>query len=144
MKLLPEALFQFSCSWFDGFKTRHRISLRQSIRRKARTEESSGPLGRWTLWHIANVDQTPLPFTFTDGATNDDIGEKTVWVRGGASGLDKRQCTVQLPLFADGETRVNPLVTFVARECRSHSLRSFDTTGELQSHFKKMLGVTKR
>ena len=31
-------------------------------------------------------------------------------MRGGASGLEKRQCTVQLTLFADGESRVNPLV----------------------------------
>ena len=139
MELHPEALFQFSCSWFDGFKTCHRISLRratnacqkppddkmeairrfhQSIRRKARTEESSGPLGRWTQRHIANVDQTPLPFTFTDGATYADTGEKTVWVRGGASGLDKRQCTVQLTLFADGETRVKPLVIFRGKGVR--------------------------
>ena len=28
MELHPDASFQFSCSWFDGLKTRHRISLR--------------------------------------------------------------------------------------------------------------------
>ena len=38
----------------------------------------------------------------------------------------------------------SPLSSFVARECGSHSLRSFDTTGELLSHFKRMLGVMKR
>ena len=151
LELHPEASFQFSCSWFDGFKNRYRISLRratnacqkapddkmeairqfhQSIRRKAKSEQSSGPLGRWTLRHIANVDQTPLPFTFTDGATYVDTGEKTVWVRGGSSGLDKRQCTVQLTLFADGEPRVKPLSYFVARECGSHFMSSFDMTGE--------------
>ena len=35
-----------------------------------------------------------------------------MWIRGGASGLDKRQCTVQLTLFADGEPRVKPLIIF--------------------------------
>ena len=40
------------------------------------------------------------------------IGECSVWVRGGASGLDKRQCTVQLTLFGDGEPRVKPLLIF--------------------------------
>ena len=132
-ELHPDAEFLFSNSWFDGFKSRHRISLRratnacqkppddkmeaiqqfhQSTCSKARSQDASGPLGRWTLRQIANVDQTPLPFTFTDGATYADTGDKTVWVRGGASGLDKRQCTVQLTLFADGEPRVKPLVIF--------------------------------
>ena len=32
--------------------------------------------------------------------------------RGGASGLDKRQWTVQLTVFADGEPRVKPLLIF--------------------------------
>ena len=54
----------------------------------------------------------PLPFCFTDGQTYADTGDKTVWVRGGASGLDKRQCTVQLTVFADGEPRVRPLLIF--------------------------------
>lgn len=69
----------------------------------ARCDASSRPLGKWTLSQIANVDQTPLPFTFTDGATYADTGENSVLVRGGNSGLDKRQSTVQLTLFADGE-----------------------------------------
>ena len=35
-----------------------------------------------------------------------------MWVQGGNSGLDKRQCTVQLTIFADGIPRVKPLVIF--------------------------------
>ena len=31
---------------------------------------------------------------------------------GGASGLEKRQCIAQLTIFADGEPRVKPLLTF--------------------------------
>ena len=33
-------------------------------------------------------------------------------VRGGASGWDKRQATVQLTVFADGVARVRPLLIF--------------------------------
>ena len=58
------------------------------------------------------MDQTPLPFTFSSGETYADAGDRTVWVRGGASGLDKYQCTVQLTLFADGEPRMKPLLIF--------------------------------
>lgn len=58
------------------------------------------------------MDQTPLPFTFTDGETYANTGERSVWVRGGQSGLNKRQCTVQLTVFADGEPRVKPLLIF--------------------------------
>ncbi len=35
-----------------------------------------------------------------------------MWVKGIASGLDKRQCTVQLTIFADGGIRVKPMVIF--------------------------------
>ena len=116
-----------------GFKKRHRISRRRAthtcqkepedkrsavqhfhrnIRRKAAEGEQVGPLGQWALHQIANMDQTPLPFSFRDGETYTDTGEQSVWVRGGGSGLDKRHCTVQLTLFADGERRVKPLVIF--------------------------------
>ena len=67
-------------------------------------------MGRFKLKQIANVDQTPLPFTFTNGGTYADTGDKTVWVRGGASDLDKRQCTAQITLCADGEPRVKLLL----------------------------------
>ena len=129
----PDVSFQFSESWFDGFKSRNRISLRRptnvcqkpaadkreavqqfhrAVRAIAHEERPTRPVGRFTLQQIANVDQTPLPFSFTSGGTYADTGDKTVWVRGGASGLDKRQCTVQITLFADGEPRVKPLLIF--------------------------------
>ena len=124
--------FGSSDGWFMRFKARHRISKRRatnsyqkepddkrgaiqrfhrSIRRSAKEGEQVGPLGRWTPRNIANMDQTPLPFTCS-GETYADTGERSVWVRGGASGLDKRQCTAQLTLFADGEPRVKPLLIF--------------------------------
>ena len=132
-ELEPSTNFQFSNGWFLGFKKRHRISIRRAtntcqkepedkrsavqyfhrnIRRKAAEGEQIGPLGQWTPRQVANMDQTPLPFSFCDGETYTDTGEQSVWVRGGGSGLDKRQCTVQLTLFADGEQRVKPLLIF--------------------------------
>ena len=48
----------------------------------------------------------------TSGPTYDTTNSPTVWVRGGVSGMDKRQCTVQLTIFADGQPRVKPLLIF--------------------------------
>ena len=114
----PEVSFRFSEGWFDRFKARHSISLRRptnvsqtpaedkmgSIRRfhtdirtvAALQEHELKDVGKFELCQIANMDQMPLPFTFTNGGTYADKGEKTVWARGGASGMNKRQCTVQL------------------------------------------------
>ena len=78
----------------------------------------------FTPKQIANVDQTPLPFLFTNGGTYADTGDKTVWVRGGGSGIDKRQCTAQITLFADGEPRVKPLLIFKGKGKRiSYNMR---------------------
>ena len=132
-ELQPEANFCYSDTWFTGFKKRYRLSMRRatntcqkepadkcsaiqhfhrSIRRTAKEGDLVGPLGQWTPRTIANMDQTPLPFTFCDGPTYADTGKRSVWVRGGASGLEKRQCTAQLTIFADGEPRVKPLLIF--------------------------------
>ena len=96
-ELQPQAKFCFSDGWFLGFKKRHSISKRQvycytaisSIHRTAREGNQGGQLGQWTLSCIANMDQTPLPFTFSDGETYADKGDRSVWVYGGASGLEK-------------------------------------------------------
>ena len=128
--LKADAQFAFSDDWFTKFKKRRlrrgtntcqkepddkRKMIQQfhrSIRQKAQLGTQVGPLGKWTHSQVANVDQTLLPFTFTDGSTYADTGDKTIWIRGGAAGLDKRQCTAQLTVFADGEPRVNPLLIF--------------------------------
>ena len=129
----PHCNFKFSKNWFDEFKRRYKISLRRpthkaqvipsskaklvrSFHRAIRKEASKGhqldALGRLRLNCIANFDETPLPFTFTNGLTYESKGASTVWVQGGSSGLDKRQCTVQLTIFADGIPRIKPLVIF--------------------------------
>ena len=68
--------------------------------------------GVYELKDIANMDQTPLPFVLNDGKTYNDTGATEIWCASAASGLDKRQCTVQLTAFADGVSRVRPLVFF--------------------------------
>ena len=78
-----------------------------AIRKEAAKGHQLGMLRRLRLNCIANVDQTPLPFTFTNGSTYESKGASTVWVQGGSSGLDKRQCTVKRTLFADGNHHVN-------------------------------------
>ena len=131
----PESSFKFSDGWFDRFKARNKISLRRATNTAQRpasdklslvrhfhttirstTKPAEGAesfdVGRFKLHQVANMNQTPLPFMFASGETYSRTGEKTVWVRGGASGLDKRQCTVQLTVFADGEPRVKPLLIF--------------------------------
>ena len=72
-----------------------------------------GLLGPWELSDIANMDQTPLEFCFnTKGSTYNNTGENTVWCRTSGSGHEKRQCTVQLTIFADGISHVKPLIIF--------------------------------
>ena len=48
------------------------------------------------------MDQTPLPFVMDDNRTYEKTGASEVWIASGQSGLEKRQCTVQLTIFADG------------------------------------------
>jgi len=47
-----------------------------------------------------------------DGKSYDSTGAKEVWCSNASSGLDKRQCTVQLTIFADGVSRVRPTIIF--------------------------------
>jgi len=84
----PESSACFSNSWFDGFKQRHKISLRRAtnvsqkpaedkrgtiqgfhrnIREIAGKGDQTGTVGKFELGQIANVDQTPLPFSFASG-----------------------------------------------------------------------------
>ena len=90
------------------------------------------------------MDQTPLPLEFLSGRTYESKGSKTVWAKGGTSGWDKRQATLQLTIFADGEMRVLPLIFFkgkgigasIVREKRLYDPRvvvKFNPTGYANS-----------
>lgn len=75
--------------------------------------KQTGVVGPWELSDLANMDQTPLEFCFnTKGVTYTTSGDKTIWTRTTGSGHDKRQCTVQLTVFADGEPKLKPLLIF--------------------------------
>ena len=76
-----------------------------------KTSQAIRRRGVYQLKDLANMDQTPLPFVLDDGKTYDKTGVDEVWCASGASGLDKRQCTVQLTIFADGGTLM-PLIIF--------------------------------
>ena len=77
------------------------------------------------------MDQTPLPFVLDDGKTYDKKVVKEFWAQSGKSGLDKRQATLQLTVFADGVDRVRPTVIF-----RGKGLRISDN--EKQSYDRKV------
>ena len=78
-------------------------SARSLSQRTENKQQILGSLGSSTLQML-----TRLLFHF-DRETYSDTGGKTVRVRGASSGLEKRQCTVQVTLFADGVPRVKPI-----------------------------------
>ena len=118
--------FKFSDRWFAGFCRQNKLSLRRKIRVSQKSplhlkdsiEKFHAKLlrerkrGTYKLCDIANMDQTPLPFVLDDGTTYDAKGSKEIWFTSGQSGLDKRQCTVQLTIFGDGIPRVRPTLIF--------------------------------
>ena len=59
-----------------------------------------------------------LSFALDDPKTYDKKGIKAVWAQSGQSGLDKRQATVQLTVFADGVNRVRPTAVFWGKGLR--------------------------
>ena len=129
----PDVVFKFSNGWFAAFKLRKKISYHSTtnisqktpshfelqirrfhrhIRQLAKQGVSSGEIGQYKPCDIGNIDQTPLLFTSNKGRGYDDNGTRTVWHHGRASGLEKRQCTVQLTVFADGKPRLKPILIF--------------------------------
>ena len=118
--------FKYSEHWFKRFRVRFNQSFRRAthVAQKAPEALSNTIAGFHRRLHdvresgvfaaadIGNMDQTPLPFILDDGTTYNQRGEKEIWCVSGPSGLDKRQCTVQLTAFADGVNRVRPLIIF--------------------------------
>ena len=129
--------FEFSTSWFNGFLSRWNISLRATTNKaqyvpahyqhlivnwlqfnrqnsQLRIGDYRYEVGRFDLAHIANMDQTPLPFEYLTGRTYSHKGDKTIWAKSEKAGWDKRQATLVLTAFADGIGRVKPLIIFRA------------------------------
>ena len=90
------------------------------------------------------MDQTPLPFVLDDGKTYNDKGEKEIWCATARSGLDKRQCTVQLTIFADGKPRVRPTIIFRGQGKRVSKTEKMHGIQGYVSCFKTKLGVTRQ
>ena len=124
--------FKYSDRWFQRFCKRYGISLR----RKTHTSQKAPsdlrkPIenfhakllrerkrGTYKLADLANMDQTPLPFVLEDNKTYATKGSDEIWCATGSSGLDKRQCTVQLTIFANGSAHVPPLLIFRGKGMR--------------------------
>ena len=58
--------------------------------------DSDQVYGKYGLYNTFSVDQVPLPFASCDPRTIEFIGCKRVWIKQPGSGLDKRQCSLQL------------------------------------------------
>ena len=84
-----------------GLKKWH-ATTREKLVRTARNDGYDQKWGRFTPRQRLNVDQSPLPFAVTTKRTYEYIGEgeeqrnHKVWISQPGSGLDKRQCTLQV------------------------------------------------
>lgn len=62
------------------------------------------------------MDQTLLTLVLDYNTTFENNGASKVSIARGQSGLEKRQCTVRLTIFADGIT-LPPLLVFMEKDC---------------------------
>ena len=88
------------------------IALKLAIKKSHSSLLRLKDTGNFKASDLANMDRTPSPFVLDDGKTYDKKGVKDVLAQSGQSGLDKRQGTVQLTVFADAVDRVRPTVIF--------------------------------
>ena len=112
--------FKISEQWFRRSQRWHSISLPVTTHASQKDPASlcnalrgvhtniveTRKSGSSTLADIANIDQTPLLFILDDHRTYDHTGVQEVWCASGPSGLDMRQCTVQLTAFTGSASRV--------------------------------------
>ena len=80
-------------------------------------------VGRFKKSEIGNIDQSPLGFDFMGTTTYADTGSKTVFIKESRSGWDKRQCTLQIGVFADGKMRMKPTLIFHGAVARNSARR---------------------
>lgn len=118
--------FEANTSWRERFYHRFRLTTRKRTNKKHLSMEAR--IEKWKEYHAKlrgflksgnqqdtkygrylpenryNVDQVPCPFGFCDDTTIEEIGAKTVQIRGCATtDTEKRMCTLQVCIRAKGE-----------------------------------------
>ena len=93
-------------------------TLREALIKTSPDDPNFDP--KWGMYPPAkriNVDQSPLPFVVDRGTTyeldvpKENRAEHKVWISQPGSGLDKRQCTLQIAI-SPGDTKVKLAVIF--------------------------------
>jgi hypothetical protein len=131
--------FRASQGWFRRFMARHGLVWRRkndnspvstaellptvadfcNKLRQLRMKNPRGndPWGRFSPRNTYDVDQVPLPFASCYPRTLEYRGKRRVWIKAAGSGLDKRQCTLQLLIRAEGK---QPKPTLIFRGAPLH------------------------
>ena len=111
------------------------ISTVRALRVSSLAPSVSAKWGKWGPGVIYNVDQVPLPFASDSPTTLELEGTKNVWLLQIGSGLDKRQCTLQLCVRALGR---QPVPTLVFRGMTEHTRRyDINVRNKEEEEFKK-------
>ncbi len=80
-------------------------------------------VGRIKLSEICNMDQSSMLFEYLKGRTYAKKGDRTVSLKEGKSGHDKRQFTLQIAVFVDRVTRCKSLLIFKGKPGKGDSCR---------------------
>ena len=85
-------------------------TMRERLIRTGKRDNYDSKFGRYTTMQRFNVDQSPLPFAIDTKKTyerieprNPENRYKKVWIQQPGSGLEKRQCTLQVCFRPNGE-----------------------------------------
>jgi len=99
---------KYSKEHFRVALTKWHGSTRERLVRTGLNDDYDQKWGRFRPTNRFNVDQSPLPFVIDHKRTYEIIEKKKqrynkVWIQQPGSGLDKRQCTLQVCIRAEGE-----------------------------------------
>jgi hypothetical protein len=73
------------------------------------------------------MDQSPLSFELTStGRTYDHKGNNTVFLKGGPGGWEKRNCTLQIAVTADGHMNIKPLLMYAGKPGAGNRTRQLE------------------
>ena len=96
----------FACVAFREDLSKWHSITRERLVRTGRNDKYDTKWGTYLPSQRFNVDQSPLPFVFDVKRTYEQMNYKhseKVWIAQPGSGLDKRQCTLQIMTLAEGE-----------------------------------------